>query len=423
MNAKKVTTKVEEQESPFRVVGDSVKWDYKRGEISLIISDLDNIFYLYSKHGLNMSQVQVQNKYGFNALQWQSLKRTFDLVKDSDVFSPYSLSLVSDKAACDMIAGKIGEKYTPKNMREVVEYEDRKQTKKAYQKAIKRVADLDYRFSLLENEILDYVGSVKEVKVRKSSDVKIDHGFCIVTDLHGGAAVKHSFNLPAFNWKVLEKKLNDVAADTNQRKAEKVTVVLGGDLIESFSGLNHINSWQNLSDKNGYGFDSVITLSEVLSKWLQSINNIEEVIIISGNHDRGSSDNKEDVEGQVAKMISFILRGQFGQHFKVTWESLIARRKIDGCGYLFLHGDKGLSKKKIDLIEQYGFRGVYNIVFQGHLHTRKVIADCLTYRIIHVSSIFSGNTYSKNGGWSTLSGYTFAHTVNKRPVVIDFPLP
>ena len=423
MNAKEVSTKVEEQDMPFKVIGNSVKWDYKRGEITLAVDDLDNIFYLYSKHGLNMSQVQVQNKFGFNALQWQSLKRTFDLVKDSDVFSPYSLSLVSDKKACDMIAQKIGEKYNPKNMRAVVEYEDQKQTKKAYQKAIKRVADLDYRFAILETEILDYASSVKKVSVKVSKDTVIQDGIAIVADIHGGADVKSSFNLPAFNWNVLEKKLSATAININSQKAERNTIVLAGDLIESFSGLNHINSWQNLSDKNGYGFDAVIKIASVLSKWLQTINNIHEVIIISGNHDRTSSDNKEDVEGQVAKLLGYILKGQFGTQFKVTWENLIARRKIGGCGYLFLHGDKGLAKKKGDLIGQYGFNGIYNIAFLGHLHTRKVNADCLEYRIVNVSSIFSGNPYSKKGGWSTLSGYTFAYTVNKRPVVIDFPLP
>jgi len=52
-----------------------------------------------------------------------------------------------------------------------------------------------------------------------------------------------------------------------------------------------------------------------------------------------------------------------------------------------------------------------------------VLADTLTYRIVHVPSIFSGNRFTKNGGWSTLSGYTFAYSVNKRPVIIDVPLP
>ncbi len=422
-NNHKVTAQVEQQEQKFRVVGNNVEWDYKRGTIELSVDTLDDVFYQYSKHGLNMSQVQVQNKLGFDALQWQSFKRTFDLVKDSDVFSPYSLSLVSGKERCDMISDKIATKYSPKNMRAVIEYEDRKQTKKAYEKAIKRANDLDYRFQIFENEILDYVGSVKQVIVKRSTDIKIDHGFCIVADLHGGADVKQSFNLPAFNWNILEKKLSDVAEDTNQRKAAKVSVVINGDLIETFSGMNHPDSWQGISEHNGYGFEAVIKLADLLSKWIQTINNIHELIIISGNHDRFHSSNKEDVEGSVARMIAYILRGQYGKHFEVDWQPLIARRKVGGCGYLFLHGHTGLSKKKEGLPTQYGFNGAYNCVFLGHLHTRKVLADTLTYRIVHVPSIFSGNRFTKNGGWSTLSGYTFAYSVNKRPVIIDVPLP
>lgn len=423
MNRKKVSTKVEKKEQRFRVKKGIISWKFKRGVIELEVDELDQIFYEYSKHGLNMSQVQVQNKHGFDALQWQSLKRTFDLVKDSDVFSPYSLSLVSDKEACDMIAKKIGEKYAPKNMRAVVEYEDRKQTKKAYESAIKRVADLDYRFQILETAILDYVGSVKEVLVRKSKDTVIDDAIAVVDDIHGGADVKGSFNLPAYNWKVVEKRLSQVASDINSRKAKRNTIVLGGDLIESFTGLNHINSWQNLSDQNGYGVDSVVKVAEELTKWLQTIDNVHEVIIISGNHDRVTSNNKEDVEGQVAKLVSYILGGQFGKSFKVTWDNLIVRRKFGGCGYLFLHGDKGLAKKKGDLVGQYGYKGIYNIAFLGHLHTRKVMTDTLEYRVVHVPSIFSGNPYSKRGGWSTLAGYTYAYTQAKHPVVIDVPLP
>lgn len=419
---KEVATKVQKRKDKYEVKNGKVRWQYKRGEIVISLDDLDQIFYQYSKHGLNMSQVQVQNEHGFDALQWQSLKRTFDLVKDSDVFSPYSLSQVTGKQACKMIADKIAEKHNPKNMRAVVAYEDRKQTKKAYEKAIKRVADLDYRFQIFETELLDYVSSAKPVKVRKTDAKKIPHGLIHVCDIHGGASVKPKFNLPAYNWKVLIQRLAQVAVDANAKGAAKQTVVINGDLIESFTGLNHINSWKGLTDNNGYGIDAVVEITKVLADWLQTIDNVHEVIVISGNHDRVTSSNKEDVEGQVAKIVAHTLRVQFQGQVTVTWDELIVRRKIGGVGFLFVHGDKALARKTTALINQYGYKGCYNVVVIGHLHSRNVVSDCLDHRVIYSPPIFSGNPYARNGGWSTLAGYLYLFPTNGAVTTHDYPL-
>lgn len=418
---KKLRVDVEAEEPKFQVEGNHITWQFKRGVLELDVEELDQIFYEYSKHGLNMSQVQVQNKHGYNALEWQSFKRTFDLVKDSDVFSPYSLSLVSKKAACDMIADKIGEKYNPKNMRAVIEYEDRKQTKKAYQKAIKRVADLDFRFQLFETALLDYATEAKPKNVRTCPQIKIDSPFVHVADLHGGADIKASRNLPAFNWNVLEKRLETVARDVNARQGGNVTLVINGDIIESFTGLNHANSWKNLDDENGYGVAATIKATDILSSFISSINNIKEVIVISGNHDRVTSSNKEDVAGEVARLIAYVLNGQFP--FNVTWVEDVVSRQAGKCGFIFTHGHLGLGRKAAEQIaDQYGFRALYNIVVMGHFHCRKVAADNLNTRVIYAPSIFTGNQYSKNLGFSSRAGYLYIYAENKLPVVIDYPL-
>lgn len=422
MNAKqKVVAPVEEQEPKFRIEGDHVTWDYKRGTIELTVEALDEIFFQYSKHGLNMSQVQVQNKHGLDALQWQSLKRTFDLVKDSDVFSPYSLSLVSGKEACEMIARRMEDKHSPKNMRAVVEYEDSKQTKKQYEKAIKRVADLDYRFQMLETDILDYVTNAKPKTVRTCADVKVDKPIVHICDLHGGADIKASRNLPAYGWKQLKAKLDRIAQDVNSRKGKDVTIVLNGDFIETFTGLNHANSWKNIDGQNGYGIKATIKVTDMIADFLSSVNNIKEVVLLSGNHDRVTSSNKEDVEGEVARLIAYVLAGQFP--FKVTWEEIVVSRKINGAGFVFTHGHLGLGKKTADLVvNQYGYRNCYNTIVMGHLHSRKVMSDTYDSRVIHAPSLFTGNNYSKGLGFSSRSGYLFIYVENKLPVVVDYAL-
>jgi metallophosphoesterase superfamily enzyme len=418
---------VEDEEPTFSVDTENmVTWKYKHGVIELPLDSLDDIFYRYSRHGLNMSQVKIQNHYGLTAIQWQSLKRTFDLVKDSDVFSPYSLSLVSGKEATQMIADKIADKYSPKNMREVIEYEDGKQRKKAYDNAIKKVSELDYRRSIFESEILDYLSESKlKVTVTKTADAKIEHGVSVVQDLHVGANIPETRNLPRFDEAVIRDRLNQVAIDINERGAKKNTIVFNGDLIETFTGLNHINSWKNIDAAYGYGVRATIKAYELINEFLQKVNNIHEVLIVAGNHDRTTSNNNEDVDGEVVQWIHYMVKGTFGKQFNVEWSSDVITRLIGGVGYIFTHGHLGISKRSAaEIVNLYGFPGVYNIVCEGHLHTRKIKADTATHRVCVFSSIFTGNNYSEKLGFSTLPGYAYLYSKKglNYPVVIDVPL-
>lgn len=426
MKNKKQTVEavVEKDEQKFTVSGENIFWKYKRGVIELTIETLDQIFYEYSKHGLNMSAVQVQNKHGFDALQWQSLKRTFDMVKDSDVFSPYSLSLVSGKEKCDMIAQKISEKYSDKNLRDVVAYEDNKQTKKAYEKAIKKSAETEYRRHVFENGLLEYITASKDAPlVKRSKDVKLGHAVVHICDLHVGAEIEAERNLPAYNVRIIEDKLSKIATDVNSRKARAITLIINGDMIETFTGLNHINSWKNIDKKYGYGVNATIMAIEVLTKFISKVNNVKEVIITSGNHDRATSDNKEDVTGEIAQWIHYILNARFGNKMKVDWSKDVFSMELDGCGIVATHGHLGLSKKNPELlVNQYGFVGKFNLVLMAHLHTRKILADSMSYRVIHAPSIFTGNFYSKGLGFSSLSGYLFITVKNKLPIVTDVPI-
>lgn len=425
MKVKKTVKAVEQPKQPkFTVKRNKISWKYRRGVIELSVDELDDIFYQYSKHGLNKSQVQVQNHYGFDALQWQSLKRTFDLVKDSDVFSPYSLSLVSDKEACDMIAQKIGEKYSPRNMRAVVEYEDRKQTKKAYEKAIKTAEQSLYERQKFEDDLLEYVVSAKKAPlVKKTRDVRDGNVVVHVCDLHAGADIKETKNLPAYNYGVLEQKLGAISKDVNQRKPKTVKLVLNGDFIETFTGLNHINSWKNIDMKEGYGVKATIKVIDILKKFISDIHNVGEVILISGNHDRVTSNNKEDVEGEVTRLIAYILKGVFEKHFPVKWSPDVVSSEIDDCGFVFTHGHLGISKKTGEtIVNMYGNKELYNLIVMGHLHTRKVLSDSYENRVIHAPSIFTGNDYSKGLGYSSRSGYLYITVKDKLPVVTDVPV-
>jgi len=417
--------KAEQATEPrFEVKGEDVFWKFKHGDMKLTLVELDSIFYEYSKHGLNKSQVQVQNDHGFNAIEWQSLKRTFDLVKDSDVFSPYTLSLHTEKEACDMIASKIAEKYSPKNMRAVIVHEDNKQRTRAYENAIKEVAKLDYRRQLFEDAILEYVAEAKEAPlVKKTRDVRTGNVIVHVCDLHVGAEIEEERNLPAFNADVIVNRLATIAKETNQRKAKKVTLVINGDLIETFTGLNHINSWKNIDKKYGYGTQATIKATEILTDFIGAVNNIERVVLIAGNHDRVTSSNKEDVVGEIIHWVHYILHARYGKKFPVEWSKDVYPMTLDDCGFVFTHGHLAISKKNPDhIVNQYGFAGMFNLVVMAHLHSRKINADHFHNRTIHAPSIFTGNNFSKNLGYSSLSGYLEISVKEGLPIVMDVPL-
>lgn len=418
---------LEEIEKPkFSVSGKNVSWKYKHGVIEISVDSLDQIFYEYSIHGLNLSQVKIQNKHGFTAIQWQSLKRTFDLVKNSDVFSPYTLSLHTGKEQCDMIEAKIAEKYSPKNMREVVEYADEKQRRLAYTKAIDTASKLDYRRQEFESELLEHISKATEkIVVIKTKDFVIDEAIETIADLHIGANIEKTVVLPTFNADTVRDRLNQIANEINERKARENTICFNGDIIETFTGLNHINSWKNIDQKYGYGVKATILATDIITEFLQKVHNIKEVLFVAGNHDRTTSNNHEDVDGEVIQWVHHIINAKFGHLFNCEWSSDVIARKINNVGYVWTHGHLSISKRQpAEIINTYGFKDVFNILIEGHLHTRKIKSDTSRYRVIVTSSIFTGNNYSEKLGYSTLPGFTFMYSKKgvDFPIVIDIPL-
>ena len=421
--SKKVIS-VEEDKPKYIVQKNKVFWESRGDSIEIDLSQLDDVFYQYSKHGLNKTAVQVQNILGFNAIQWQSFKRTFELVKDSEVFSPYSLSLVSGKEKTEMIANKIAEKYSDRNMRDVIAYESEKQRNRAYSKAIKKAEDLGSRRREFETSILDYITkATKKVVVKKVKTKSKKHGVHTVQDLHIGADIDASFNLHAFNSDIVVDRLNQIAEGINAENNAENTICINGDIIESFTGLNHINSWKGIDKKYGYGVKATILACDILVDFLAKVENVHEVLIVAGNHDRTTSNSAEDVDGEVIQWVHYVLNAKFKNVFDLDHSPDVIVRVIENVCYIWTHGHLNISKRSpAEIINLYGVPGMFCIVIQGHFHTRKITFDSAMARVIYASSIFTGNNYSKKLGFSTLPGYLSCFSNGKYPIVMDIPL-
>jgi hypothetical protein len=84
----------------------------------------------------------------------------------------------------------------------------------------------------------------------------------------------------------------------------------------------------------------------------------------------------------------------------------------------------------------YGEQGKFNFVMEGHLHSRIQKLNAKTvqnFKIIDddnkdcrrqvCPSLFTGNTYSEQGGWSTTPGFLITESNGSgKPIVHDYSL-
>lgn len=261
-----------------------------------------------------------------------------------------------------------------------------------------------------------------------------------LADLHTGAYIRDLIRTPDFDVEVLLDLLEQCANKINSYNASKVTINMLGDYFESISGLNHENTFKSLG-LNMWGANVIIVANEIIStRFLSRINNLEEVNMVSGNHDRMTSSNKIDNTGEGAKILWHMLKKDYPK-LPINYSNSVLTRKIDGINYILNHGDKMLSKKDISkIVFDYGDNSSFNLLLEGHLHTRKafktyasqgkfyeetevVSLDELNYRKYVVPALFTGNYFSESLGFSGTAGMLLTHNNGKdRPEVIDVTL-
>ena len=234
-------------------------------------------------------------------------------------------------------------------------------------------------------------------------------------DLHFGAHIRNLVITKDYDSNILQNGLNKSVDDVNSFGFKKVHVHINGDLIESFSGLNHINSWMSMNPEQ-IGAKAVMLCTQTLDNSLKRIKNLGKILIVAGNHDRTSKANDEDVKGGAAEMIAW---GLTLMGYDVEFHPMITRQLVDGIYHINLHGDKVISKRATkDIIWDYGMKGKFNFVFEAHLHAIieqlsvasrdkfKVIKDdSIDHRRIHLPSFFTGNYYSETLNFTSNAGY------------------
>lgn len=241
-------------------------------------------------------------------------------------------------------------------------------------------------------------------------------GVVKIADLHLGAYVDNLIRTKDFSIDILANKLYDAATEINKRGYRTVHVHVLGDLIESFTGLSHKNTWKGL-DKAMVGAEAVKLVVRILHEnFLSRINNLGEVKVVAGNHDRVTSDNKEDVQGGAANLVCWGLE-LIG--YSIEFNPLVITHVVDGICHILTHGHHAISSRSTkQLCWDYGVQGMYNLICEGHLHSiiqklsvnqrdkfQTIKDDAVDHRRINCPSFFTGNFYSESLGYTSESGF------------------
>lgn len=425
----KIPVKVD-GETKYDVIDNKYVWSSKRaGDISLSVDEANEIFYEYSQFGLDMSQEQVRNTHHFSIPQWNSIKCVLWLYKKSNIFSPYTVDHTENTELHQLISDKL--KMKEHDMHRLIEEEYKNHTIKAYKKVIKKDKEKRFYESQFFQELAALLPETEEIKIRKPYSTRGNANgpedlLISIADLHIGAKTEGLIKTRNYNSEETITRLNAIATRVNSLHAKSANICILGDLIESFSGMNHSNTFEGI---NMHGGKVVVEAYKILSNFFESVDNLKGVKIIGGNHDRASASNKDDVHCTIAGIISFMLQEKYKGIFSIEYSDLILSQDLDSnLRIIMAHGDKKVLKAagaSLDAkVIEFGSQERFNVILTGHLHSRGINEDKCHFRWYKTPSIFSGNYYSESNGWNANPGYyiIYQDSDTKLPVVMDCPL-
>ena len=271
---KTIQVEVEGGES-WEVKNGNYVWQTKQGLINLSVEFIDQLFFEYSEHGRNYDSTRIRNKHNLKPWQWNSIKTRLQLYKNANIFSPYTWdnTPLSDRES--MVAAKMRLKLEDSG--HVVTDQYQKAIQKAYKVEIEKSNKAKFFGDELKAQLLDHLPTIEKYRIARTPEPYLQE--CIVatiTDLHIGAFVEGLRATKDYNNEILRGYLKRAAELINGHGAKEVHINILGDLIESFTGLNHPNSWKSMQ----YGMYGVTVVKEshlILLEFLCSIHNLHKL--------------------------------------------------------------------------------------------------------------------------------------------------
>ena len=392
--------------------------ELSEGERTFTRAEIDEYFLYYSNKGHDFSQRQMINHFGLQSIDWGPIKKSFGLLKVSNIFSDFTFRNIPPSQRLDAVEKRLSEVH--KNPNVAI---DRAYTK-GLQKALKKKLDTANRAGEVQKHFFSQLaanfaekGTVKVVQ-RVVEDAKGPESLLLaLSDIHINSRVQGLRDAQDYDNDVCREYLTKSAIAANRKDAGNVTVLLNGDIIESVTGKNHPDVFTEMENQSTYA-DGIMKAVNILAEFLGKINNLTKVIIVSGNHDRLTSSNHEDANGGAAQLISEFLKLML-YNTEVEWDPKVISHETENCVFICSHGDKLQRVKPEEIFYRYGSRDKFNFYLTGHWHNRAIKSDTRFGRHISLPSIFTGNTYSDFAGFTSDPGFLMIYSENGKPVVED----
>jgi len=237
-------------------------------------------------------------------------------------------------------------------------------------------------------------------------------GVVDISDIHAGSLVKFMYETikqRSFNIDVLNNYLDNAAKIINDYKFKEVSLFLPGDIIESFTGFNHRDTYKNIQSHQG----EIITLSyQILKRLLSNINNLKKVYMTEGNHDRFTMQKDSDSRKGVGEVLAYFLAENTS--VPIVYHPFMVSDEIDGLYHICTHGDyRSFQKNGYDtFFFKYGKQGMYNVLKTGHLHRFNIMSQTDEYMHYECPSIFTGGFFEEALGYNSLPAITIIQNID-----------
>ena len=385
---------------------------YHWKDASYTVEFIDNLFTFYSRKGYNFTRMKAQLKFGLTPKAWGQIARQFNMSKDCDILSPWTLSNTPKGELENIIQSKI-DKILSSGEMTTQRYND------SVTRKHRRVIEAANLGDAWENEVLadliEQLPRATKINVPVSKANKIQDLVTGITDLHSGAKFKGNLISEDYSLVVFKEKLRNAVILSNAKEAKNNHLLIAGDIVEAIN-MMHENQFKGIEEE-GFGVGIVFQTYEILvEEVFNKLHNLKSISLVSGNHDRDAPSNK-NMNSAAVDILVYLIRQQFALSnvgIEVNYHPDILGIDFPGFGVITAHGHKGLHKREGSfLVENFAVdRNKYQFILTGHFHTFvcKQNDDTFNHIKLIMPSIVTANSYSDlDIGRSARSGVTFCY--------------
>lgn len=237
-------------------------------------------------------------------------------------------------------------------------------------------------------------------------------GIVDVADIHTGAVVKAFYETVKqrdFNIEVLTHYLDYATNLINSYGFKEVHLMMPGDIIESFSGFNHRDTYKNIEAHQN---EVVILAYQVLKRFFKGINNLKQIYMVEGNHDRITMQKDGNSRKGVVEVLTYFLNENGS--VPIDYHPFLISAEIDGMYHICTHGDfKPFQKSGYDsFFFKYGKQGMYNVLRTGHYHSFNILQQTPEFLHYQCPSIFTGGLFEETIGYHSVPAITVVQNLN-----------